>query len=73
MGKIPDTKEAKTIVSAHAKAKLTTVGPILAPFTIINTKKEWYYIHLPRVIIDTKMEWNYIHLLRVIIDDGERD
>ena len=35
MVKIPDTKEAKTIVSAPAKAKLTTVGPILVPFTII--------------------------------------
>ena len=36
MGKIPDTKEAKTIVSAPARAKLTTVGPILVQFTIFN-------------------------------------
>ena len=36
MGKIPDAKEAKIIVSAPAKAKLTTVRPILVPFTIIN-------------------------------------
>ena len=38
MGKIPDAKETKTIVSAPATAKLTTVGPILVPFTIINNK-----------------------------------
>ena len=24
-------------------------------------------------LINTKKEWNYIHLPRVIIDDGERD
>ena len=24
-------------------------------------------------LINTKKEWNYIHIPRVIIDDGERD
>ena len=36
MGMTPKAKEAKTFVSAPAEAKLTTVGHILVPFTIIN-------------------------------------
>ena len=36
MGAIPDAKEAKTFVFAPAKAKLTSVRPILVPFIIIN-------------------------------------
>ena len=36
MDKIPDAKEAQTIVSVSAKAKLTTARPIWVPFAIIN-------------------------------------
>ena len=36
MGNITEAKEAKTFVSVPAEAKLTTVRPILVPFSIIN-------------------------------------
>ena len=36
MGKIPDAKKAKIFPSTPAEVKLTALGPILVPFTIIN-------------------------------------